>query len=115
MGPPAHPDDLALRKAIIGVLRKAIREDPPPTVEELVDRSVESLAWELSIVQIASDLRTKRISESRARSIERKAKRYIANSVRQWRQKLKDHTPRFITNYASKLAARACKNLGRPA
>jgi hypothetical protein len=112
LGPPAHPEDVALRKTLITLLRRAMNEQPQPSVAELLSRLVESLAWELSAVQIASDLRTNQISETKARTMEKKVKRFIGGSVRKWSKTLTDHSSQFIVNYASRLAARACKALG---
>lgn len=113
IGPPMHPDDVALRKVLITLLRKAENEVPPPTLQELVCRLVEALTWELATVQIATDLRTKQISEARARSMQSKVKRFIGGSVRKWRGHLSQHSPQYIHNYAARLAQRACRALGK--
>jgi hypothetical protein len=113
IGPPAHPDDQALRKTLIALLRKALAEQPRPDVNELLSRLVESLAWQHSSVQLTVDVRSNRIDIGRARAVEDKVKRYIAGTVRGASKSLADHSPQFIANYAEALAARACRALGK--
>lgn len=113
LGPPAHPDDVALRKSLIEVLRKAMKEDPPPTVTELLDRFIEALTWEMSVVQIAADFNANRIPASKIPVLENKVRRFIRGSIRQLRERLKSSSPQHIVNYAAKLADRACKTMGK--
>lgn len=112
LGPPSHPDDVATRKALLDVLMAAAREIPPPTVSELLDRFVEALAWELSVVQIATSLNEKRTSVSKVKALETKVRQFIRGSINRMRGTFDQASPKAIAERASSLAQKACKALG---
>ena len=102
LGGPSHPEDRALRKAVLATLRSG------PDGQTLGDRIaafVAALAWERTSVQLASA--TERGAPTASRNSE-KIKRWIGAKVNRVADVLTGSTPGAIANFASDIAAKAC-------
>jgi hypothetical protein len=109
IGPAEHPDDTALRKSLIELLRKAEAATTQPSASDLLADLVASLAWETAAVNLTALLRSGDISPQTARSTEKKVRLFIRGAVGRVRKQFTAATPQALVNYASGLATRACR------
>jgi len=107
LGPPSHPEDRALRKAVLAALRTI---SVGQTLSQRIAAFVSALAWERTSVQLAS------ASERGAKGAGKngdKIKRWIAASVDRVADVLTGSTPGSLADFASKVAAKACALFGK--
>jgi hypothetical protein len=107
LGGPAHPEDRALRKAVLVTLRTS--PEGQPLGKRIAD-FVAALAWERTSVQLASA--AERGAHGTSRNSD-KIKRWIAAKVNRVADVLTGLTPGAIANYASTVAAKACTMFGK--
>jgi hypothetical protein len=102
LGGPAHPEDRALRQAVLATLRSSPGDQP---LSGRIADFVAALAWERTSVQLAS------ASERGATGAQRnsdKIKRWIGAKVNRVADVLTGSSPGALANYAANVAAKAC-------
>ncbi|CAN5284920.1 hypothetical protein BH11ACT5_BH11ACT5_10170 [soil metagenome] len=107
LGPPSHPEDRALRQAVLAALRAAPAGQP---LSQRIAAFVAALAWERTSVQLASA--TERGSKGAGKNSD-KIKRWIGASVNRVADVLTGSTPGALADFASKVAAKACALFGK--
>jgi hypothetical protein len=103
LGSPSHPDDKALRKAVLASLSNPVAGQ---SLGQRIGAFVSALAWERTAVQLASA--TERGARGAGRNAD-KIKRWIEAKVNRVADVLSGLTPGAIANFASDVAAKACK------
>ncbi|MBB2969309.1 hypothetical protein [Leifsonia aquatica] len=112
LGPPSHPDDAALQQALIATMRSSEKQ-AAGTLAETIGRFVSELAWRRTVVQLTTSQRRVSAIGSSMRRLEERVRTYISGKVQQVTGQLVNATPQTVADYASKLAAKACRLFGR--
>ncbi|WP_271177214.1 hypothetical protein [Leifsonia poae] len=112
LGPPSHPDDVALQQALMATMRSAERE-AGGTLAETIGRFVSELAWRRTVVQLTTSQRRVSALGTSMRRLEQRVRTYISGKVQQVNGQLMNATPQNVADFASKLAAKACRLFGR--
>lgn len=107
LGPPSHPEDRALRQAVLAALRSA---PVGQTLSQRIAAFVSALAWERTSVQLASA--SERGLKGAGRNSD-KIKRWIGANVNRVADVLTGSTPGALADFASKVAAKACALFGK--
>lgn len=102
LGGPSHPEDRALRQAVLATLRSSPDGQP---LGAKIAAFVAALAWERTSVQLASASERGAIGASRNGD---KIKRWIGAKVNRVADVLSGSTPGALANFAVDVAAKAC-------
>jgi hypothetical protein len=106
LGPPAHPDDLALSQAVMATLATAPASS---TLNDRIAQFISTLAWQKAAVQLSADKSWRSRAKSTVKAFETKVKGWIRARVSSMAETLTNRSPQQVANYASDLAARACR------
>lgn len=109
LGGPSHPEDRALRQAVLATLRSSPDNE---TLGGKIAAFVSALAWERTSVQLASANERGAVNANRNSE---KIKRWIGAKVNRIADVLTGSTPGALAKYASEIAAKACAMFGKGA
>lgn len=109
LGPPSHPDDQAVAEAVLATLTTA---QPGATLAERIGQYVSALAWQLAAVQLSARKDIRARADGVVKAFETKVKNWIRARVNHVADVLTSRSPQNVADYASGLAARACKEFG---
>ncbi|MCT2085120.1 hypothetical protein M3D75_03230 [Microbacterium enclense] len=112
LGPASHPDDAALRQALLATMRSDGQAEGGP-LADTIGRFVTELAWRTTVVQLTTSERRISTAGSALVQLEQRVKTYIGGKVRQIAGQLMAATPQAVADFASKLAAKACRVFGK--
>lgn len=112
LGPSSHPDDAALRQALLATMRSEAQASSEP-LADTIGRFVTELAWRTTVVQLTASERRVSVVGSALIQLEQRVRTYIGGKVRQIAGQLVSATPQAVADFASTLAAKACRVFGR--
>ncbi|HEY9311063.1 MAG TPA: hypothetical protein VIQ49_01980 [Williamsia sp.] len=112
LGPAAHPDDVALRQALMATMRTSASE-PAGSLADTIGRFVSELAWRTTVVQLTASPRRGSVVKASLIRLEERVRMYIGGKVRQVTNQLVNATPQTVADFASSLAAKACRLFGK--
>ncbi|PRA81118.1 hypothetical protein [Microbacterium sp. MYb66] len=112
LGPAAHPDDAALRQALLATMRSDVQGAGGP-LADTIGRFVTELAWRTTVVQLTTSERRASVAGNALVQLEQRVKTYIGGKVRQITGQLMAATPQAVADFASNLAAKACRVFGK--
>lgn len=112
LGPSSHPDDAALRQALLATMRSDAQVAGGP-LADTVGRFVTELAWRTTVVQLTTSERRVSAAGNALVQLEQRVKTYIGGKVRQIAGQLMAATPQAVADFASSLAAKACRVFGK--
>lgn len=112
LGPPSHPDDLALQQALLATMRSDGRVSEA-SLAETIGQFVTELAWRTTVVQLTASERRVSAVRSNLLRLEERVKTYIGGKVKQIAGQLVSATPQAVADFASKLAVKACRVFGK--
>lgn len=102
LGGPSHPEDRALRQAVLATLRSS---PDGQTLSARIADFVAALAWERTSVQLAS---ASERGVTGARRNSEKIRRWIGAKVNRVADVLSGSSPGVLANFAANVAAKAC-------
>ncbi len=112
LGPASHPDDAALQQALLATMRSA-EQSSDASLADTVGRFVTELAWKTTLVQLSASERRLSVVRSALVRLEQKVRTYIGGKVKQIAGQLVNATPQAVADFASSLAAKACRVFGK--
>lgn len=112
LGPASHPDDAALQQALLATMRST-EQSRDATLAETVGRFVTELAWKTTLVQLSASERRVSVVRSALIQLEQRVRTYIGGKVKQIAGQLVNATPQAVADFASSLAAKACRVFGK--
>lgn len=112
LGPASHPDDAALRQALLATMRSDGQGAGGP-LADTIGRFVTELAWRTTVVQLTTSERRTSVAGNALVQLEQRVKTYIGGKVQQIAGQLMAATPQAVADFASSLAAKACRVFGK--
>ncbi|MCS0499878.1 hypothetical protein [Protaetiibacter mangrovi] len=106
LGPSSHPDDQAVAEAVLATLASG---QTGSTLAARIGQFVSALAWQLAKVQLSARKDIRARADGAVKAFETKVKNWIRARVNQVADVLTSKSPQNVADYASGLAARACK------
>ena len=111
LGPASHPDDAALQQSLLATMRSK-EQSADASLADTVGRFVTELAWQTTRVQLSASERRVSVVRSALVQLEQKVRTYIGGKVKQIAGQLVNATPQAVADFASSLAAKACRVFG---